>query len=132
MAMKNTGFVTEVLKDTVKVRVVRESACGGNCAGCHGCPSDAVIIECKKDGVTEFGVGDAVTVEMPNSSFFGGVLISYGLMTFTMIIGAIAGYVIFKNEIASVLGGFLGLTVGIALMKVLAKKQKIEITIKRK
>ncbi len=132
MAMKKTGFVTEVLKDTVKVRVVRESACGGNCAGCHGCPSDAVIIECKKDGVTEFDVGDAVTVEMPNSSFFGGVLISYGLMTFTMIIGAIAGYVIFKNEIASVLGGFLGLTVGIALMKVLAKKQKIEITIKRK
>lgn len=132
MAMENTGFVTEVLKDTVKVRVMRESACGGNCSGCHGCPSDAVIIECKKGELEDFSVGDEVTVEMPKRSFFDGILISYGLMTFMMIFGAVAGYIVLKKEISSVLGGFLGLAVGVALMKAISGKHKIEITIKRK
>ena len=44
--MVKSGFVVEVGEKLVKVRIERQSACGGNCAGCLGCPANAKIIEC--------------------------------------------------------------------------------------
>lgn len=131
MAMENKGFVTEVSGDVVKVRVVRESACGGNCAGCHGCPVDAVIVECRTNKDTLFNVGEEVRVEMSRKSFFQGVLISYGLMTVLMISGAVTGYNIWESEIASVIGGFLGLVVGGILMKIISDRKEMDVKISK-
>ena len=131
MAMENKGFVTEVSGDIVKVRVVRESACGGNCAGCHGCPTDAVIVECKINNDTLFNVGDEVIVTMSRKSFFQGVFVCYGLMTILMILGAVAGYSIWRSEIASVLGGFLGLAVGGIFMKIISVRKEIGVKISK-
>ena len=130
MAMENKGFVTEVLGDIVKVRVARESACGGNCAGCHGCPADAVIVECKTND-TLFNVGDDVIVTMSRKSFFQGVFGCYGLMTILMILCAVIGYSIWKSEIASVIGGFLGLAVGGIFMKIISAQKELEVKIRR-
>ena len=132
MAMEQTGYVVEVLGADVKVRVMRESACGGNCGACHGCPSGAVFITCANDAGTPFKVGEEVIVEMPTKQFFGGTLGSYGIMTLSMLFGAILGYLLTKHEAVSVLGGFLGLTAGILLMRVCFQGHQTGIKVKRK
>ena len=44
--MEQTGYVTKVSDGRIKVRVIRESSCGGNCVSCKGCPSGIQLIEC--------------------------------------------------------------------------------------
>ncbi|MEE1013759.1 MAG: SoxR reducing system RseC family protein [Clostridia bacterium] len=131
MAMEQIGYVVEVLGTDVKVRVVRESACGGNCGACHGCPSGAVFVTCANDIDVPFMVGEEVVVEMPAKQFFGGTLGSYGIMTLCMLLGAILGYLLTKYEAVSVLGGFLGLVVGILLMRVFFQGRQAAIKVKR-
>ena len=56
--MEQTGYVTKVSDGRIKVRVIRESSCGGNCVSCKGCPSGIQLIECAAyDGAA---VGDRV------------------------------------------------------------------------
>ena len=66
--MENTGYIVDILKDRVKVRVDRESACGGHCVSCKGCPTEAVIAECRLIGSAN--IGDKVRLSMDNSKFF--------------------------------------------------------------
>lgn len=131
MAMEQTGYVVEVLGTDVKVRVMRESACGGNCGACHGCPSGAVFVTCANDADAPFMVGEEVVIEMPTKQFLGGTLGSYGIMTFCMLLGAILGYLLTKHEAVSVLGGFWGLTAGILLMRVCFQGHQAAIKVKR-
>ena len=42
--MKSKGIVIEANKNTAKVRFIRESACGGNCASCGGCGTKPIEI----------------------------------------------------------------------------------------
>lgn len=70
MAMIQTGVVTETSAEAAKVRVDRESACGGNCAGCHGCPAGAVFVTCPNTPEDPLRPGDMVQIEMPARAFF--------------------------------------------------------------
>lgn len=128
--MEQTGYVTEINGDRVKVRVDRESACGGNCVSCKGCPASAVIVECRTDKDLE--VGDTVTLIMPNGAFYKNAFLGYGIMTILTIFGAFAGFALFKSEGASVLGALVGIFTGLLLTKLVSAKASPEITIKRK
>lgn len=112
MAMEQVGYVAELCGDFVKVRVDRESACGGNCAGCHGCPHNAILISCDNDLENPFTLGENVRVIMPTGIFFSGMLKSYGVLIFTVLLGAVVGYWLTHMEGFSVLGAFLGLLLG--------------------
>lgn len=122
--MKQYGYVTEVYNDKVKVRVVRESSCGGNCVSCKGCPAEAVTTECVAVG--DLSVGDRVCLTIPEKVFYRNTFLGYGLTTLLMILGAIVGYVAFASETASVLGTFVGLAAGLTLAK-FVYREKTEI-----
>lgn len=131
MALRQYGYVTAVVGDTVKIRVDRQSACGGNCGACHGCPSDAVLIEQKNDPDRPFSVGERVILVMPSRSFFSGLLQSYGALAVSLFGGAILGYLIGRTEGGCVLGGFLGLLIGGAVMTLLQKKKVLPVRVLR-
>ena len=124
--MVKSGFVVEVGEKLVKVRIERQSACGGNCAGCLGCPADAKIIECPYCG--SLAKGDRVKLVMSDGRFFKNVFWGYGLPTLMTVFGAAAGYVIFKKEGASVLGAALGLAAGLLAARLIFKRKNTEIT----
>lgn len=123
--MEQIGYVTEVQGDRVLVRVDRESACGGNCVSCKGCPTDAIIVECKHTEPLERG--DRVRLLMQNKSFFKNMFLGYGLSVIVMILGAVLGYIMFKAELASVLGAVVGLLFSLLAVKLIYPKDKIEI-----
>lgn len=123
--LKQIGYVTEVLDDTIKVRVDRESSCGGNCVSCKGCPASAVIVECKTNGDIE--KGDRVKIVLPNRKFFKNIFLGYGLSIILMVAGAVLGYVIFQSEGASVLGTALGLALGLIMQRLIFRGRSDEL-----
>ena len=131
MALRQYGYVTAVIGDTAKIRVDRQSACGGNCGACHGCSSGAVLIEQKNDPGHPFFIGERVILVMPFRSFFSGLLQSYGTLAVSLFGGAVLGYLIGRTEGGCVLGGFLGLLIGGAVMTLLQKKRFLPVRVLR-
>ena len=124
MAMRQQGVVTETTEDEAKIRVDRETACGGNCAGCHGCPSGAVFVTCPNSPSDPLRPGDIVSIEMPARTFFQHAFWSYGALAVFMLAGAIFGYWISGLEAGSVLGGFGALALGILMLRIVFGKRK--------
>lgn len=131
MAMEQKGYVAETDGIIAKVRVDRESACGGNCASCHGCPRNAVLVSCPVDSQNPVEVGDVVMVVMPTGRFFSGLLKSYGVLILTVLAGAVLGYSLRPSEGVSVLGAFLGLVIGGVWISFLSKKSQTGVTMQR-
>ena len=117
MAMEQVGYVARIDETEIIIRVARESACGGNCGACHGCPSDAILVACPNDDKQPYFIGEEVRLRMPSETFLSGTLLSYGLMTVAMLLGAILGYVVTNAEFGSVLGTFAGFAVGVLGMR---------------
>lgn len=127
--MEQNGYVTEINNGIAKVRVDRQSSCGGHCVSCKGCPSNAVIVECiAPDNIA---VGDTVKLCMPKGKFFKNAFWGYGFTTILTITGAVLGYLADNSDSASVLGAATGLVIGLLIVKILFKKNKIEITAKK-
>lgn len=123
--MKQTGYVTEIFGDRIKVRVERESSCGGHCASCKGCPSGVQLTECKGyDGVR---VGDRVELITSSKGFYTGVLLGYGLPAASAVAGAVVGYMLFKSESLSVLCTAAGLAAGLTTAKAASSKHAMTI-----
>ncbi len=131
MAMEQTGFVTEINGDVAKVRVDRESACGGNCAGCHGCPQTAVLVSCPINPENPVHIGEEVKVIMPTGRFFSGLFKSYGVLILSVLVGAVLGYSVRPSEGFSVLGALLGLMIGGVWVSFLSKKSQTGVMIQR-
>ena len=123
MSMVQYGYVTSVSDNKIKVSVVRESACGGNCVSCKGCPSDRVIIDYITDDYKKFSIGDYVKIEMPTASFFKGAFGGYILSSFLTLLFAVLGYWFFKSEGMSVISGMLGLIFGLVCVKLIFGKE---------
>ncbi len=127
--MEQRGYVTEINNGILKVRVDRESACGGHCVSCNGCPSAAVIVEC--DAIADVSVGDTVVLSVSSGRFFKNAFWGYGFITLLILIGAIVGYNIKPSDNASVLGAFIGLVTGLIIVKLLFRKSKAKLTAKK-
>ncbi len=127
--MRQEGYVVAASGDMVKIRVDRESACGGNCVSCKGCPAEAVIIECKTE--EKLAVGDRVEMTMPTGRFLGNAALGYGFLTVLAICGAVLGYTFWKSEGASVLGALVGIILGIAIFKIVFAEDRNEIRIEK-
>lgn len=131
MAMEQIGYVVGIENGRAKIRVDRQSACGGNCSGCHGCMQEAVFVYQEDDPTSPFQVGERVRLVMQTGSFFSGIFQSYGFMILTFFVGAILGYRISNREIVSVAGGFLGLLLGGALVHFCFKKKQPKMSVIR-
>ncbi len=123
--MKQYGYVTEVFENTIKVRVIRESSCGGNCVSCKGCPANAVIIECEKND--DYYSGEKVCLIMNDKSYYNGLFWGYGQLILLTVILSVLGYYIFRSEASSVFGGTIGLVLGLFIAKLIFKNRKCEI-----
>ena len=99
--MEQTGYVTKVSDDRIKVRVIRESSCGGNCVSCKGCPSGIQLIECAAyDGAS---VGDRVILYADSKSVIGGAAVGYAVPAALAILGSVGGFALYSTDISSVL-----------------------------
>ena len=127
--MENIGIVTQIVGETAKIRIDRESACGGNCVSCKGCPSSAVIIDI--ENTVGLCVGDRVKLTLDNKEFLKSALIGYGVMVVLMVVCAVLGYMLLHNESASVICGLSGLIIGFLILKIVYRNPKEKYNIEK-
>lgn len=120
--MENLGIITEVTKDKIKIRIDRQSACGGNCQSCAGCPSNAVVVEAERDA--DYHIGETVKLVTDTKVFLKSAFIGYGTMVILMVICAVGGYMYSKSESFSVISAFAGLVIGFFILKIVYRNQK--------
>ena len=114
--MEQTGYVVSVSGGAAKVRVDRESACGGNCVSCKGCPASAVIV----DVADELGLrkGDVVTLYEDTKKVIKYAAIGYGLMAVLLVVGAVVGFILTQRDIMAIIGAAVALLVGFLIVKI--------------
>ncbi len=66
--MKNKGKVEHIYDDCVIVKVVRQGACGDNCASCSGCSNRSMSVEVRCDHNVD--IGDLVEIESNSKYIF--------------------------------------------------------------
>lgn len=127
--MEKSGYVVQASEGKAKIRIHRESSCGGDCGRCGGCGSDEVVIETENS--LNLKAGETVKVIMDNKKFLRRAALGYGSLVAVMILGGILGYEIFQSEAASVLfvAGFLAIT--LLVLKRSFKGKTAEIRIER-
>ena len=125
--MTTIGTVVEASPHNIRVRIDRQSACGGQCVSCKGCSSEAVFITCPNDA--DYCVGDSVCLQMPFGKLLKNAFWGYGLMAILMFFGALLGYGIIRQEKASVIGAFLGLILGFCIVRLLFRHAKHAVTV---
>jgi len=113
--MTNYGTVSKVLPDgKAEVQVVRQSACGGNCAGCKGCAEKSVMTAVANNTVNA-QVGQRVLIESQTKTIFSVaafvyvmplvlVLVSYAIAS---SLGASEGICVLVSFLALALSGVI-------------------------
>ena len=124
--MDNIGIITKICGDTAEVKVIRDSACGGQCRSCSGCELKNHVITADIKTELDFSpsVGDKVNIFLDNKTFYAYSAAGYAVFVILLIAGGALGYMKFKTEIASVLGAFSGLAAGFLILKLIFKNKK--------
>ena len=117
--MEQIRFVTEAAGGFAKVRVDRESSCGGNCVSCKGCPSEAIVVSVKN----ELGLrkGDTVVLYEDTRKVIKYALIGYGLLALLMVVGAVVGYVLTHRDFVALLSAAAAVAIGFLCIKLAFK-----------
>ena len=106
--MKVTGTVTKRLNEkSILVKVIRSSACGGDChtcGMCHGGEAD-IIAECT-DWVQE---GDEVLVTIPNKRYFS---ISFAVF-FVPLIVILLAFLLCNQYLSEALSALISVSAGV-------------------
>lgn len=111
--MKRPGEITDVKNGMLLVTFCRPEACQ-TCGACEG-GKRQTRIWVKGNG----HVGDIAVVDMPDSMVIRASLIAYGLPLLFLLLGLVAGTLLFPdNDVAAILGALLGLGLSLILLKV--------------
>ena len=127
--MKVTGTVIERLDEKkIRLKVVRSSACGGDCHSCgmcHGGEAD-IIAECT-DAVQE---GDSVLVTIPNKRYFS---ISFAVFFVPLVVMILAFWLChqYLSEAISALVSFASGVLIFVAIALLSRRLKIPKAIKK-
>lgn len=125
--MEQTGYVVYADSSSAKVRVDRESACGGHCVSCKGCPTEAVIVELKNEhGLKE---GDTVTMYEDTKKVIKYAFIGYGLLAVLLVVGAVVGFMLTKKDIFALLFAAVFLAIGFVIIKLLFRNVESEFSV---
>ncbi len=127
--MIKTGYVTETDGKFARIRIYRESACGGDCGHCNGCESGEIIVEA--ENIINAKVGETVKIVMENRKFFRNALLGYGSLVLALIVGGIFGYGIFGTDLASGAFAFLFLLLTLLIYRLIFKNRETNIKIER-
>lgn len=124
--MKNIGIISEINGKEAKIKVLRQSACGGNCASCSGCELKNHFIDADIEREFDFSpkVGDKVQITMDDKLFYTYAILGYGIFVVFLIAGAVLGWNFYKNENSAIIGGALGIVAGFCAVKLIFKNKK--------
>ncbi|MDD6484834.1 MAG: SoxR reducing system RseC family protein [Clostridiales bacterium] len=73
--MQQIGTVERTDGEYAEVRIKRQSACGGNCAGCGGCGGREQVVKARNKAGAK--VGDTVALEMDSGKVIGAAAAVY-------------------------------------------------------
>lgn len=127
--MVKNGYVVMADEKKAKIRVNRESACGGNCSHCKGCGTDAILFEVEND--MNFKSGETVKVIMDDRKFLKKSFLGYGLLVALIIAGGVLGYEIFQNELVSFALMLIFLFLGLFILRKTFKERFSDIKVER-
>lgn len=125
--MKQTGTVISTDGTSAKIAVVRESACGGNCASCGGCKADTVVEALNLAGAKK---GDRVVLEMDSSRVLLTAFTVYTLPIILLIAVYFAAAALFHSETAGIAAGSGCMVLAYAAIIAFSKKNKNKYTLK--
>ena len=123
--MEKYGTVKETSGGYMNVTILRDSACGDNCAACGLCGNGREMTLRLKN-TKGFKAGDKIRLTSSDKSFLKHSAAGYLSLTALLIGGAVIGGICGGDWFAFG-GGLLGVLLGIAVLK-LFFKDKIEIT----
>ncbi len=110
--MKRPGEVTGVRNGMLQVTFCRPDACQ-SCGACEGGKKEHVIWV-----RGEANVGDIAVVDMPDKTVVRASFIAYGLPLLCLLLGLIAGALLFPgNDMAAAAGAGIGLLLSLLLLK---------------
>lgn len=127
--MQKKGYVVFSNDEIAKIRIKRESSCGGNCSHCKGCGTDELVLEV--DNVCDLKTGETVNVYMEDNGFIKKAFIGYGLLVFLAVFGAVLGYGVFENEFVSFVFLIVFLLAGLGFLKAIFKRKSNDIKIEK-
>lgn len=107
--MTNNGVVKKLLPGGMaEVAVIRQSACGGNCASCGGCSSNNVMTA-RAHNLVNAKTGQSVVIESSTKKIFGAVALVYVMPLIFFLASYIAADAMGLSEGICVLASFLAL-----------------------
>ena len=114
--MKKIGVVEHLFGEFADVAVMRETACGENCASCKGgcVPSGTIVRARNKAGAME---GETVVVEMENKRVLKAAFVVYIIPIILLIVGYALGHSIFQTEPAGIMTGIILMALGLLLVQ---------------
>jgi sigma-E factor negative regulatory protein RseC len=113
--MAESGQVVEIKEQLVVVRLERKEACA-SCKACvAGIEAKDMFIEA--ENLCDAKIGDWVNISLEQSSFLKAVFIVYTIPLIALLVGLGIGYLIFNNELGTVIVGFSLLAISFLTLK---------------
>ncbi len=104
--MHQTGIIEQLNYNNIaKIKITRSSSCGENCASCGLCSGRTRIIEAVND--INASVGDTVIINMTDKKILGAAFLVYIVPLIMLITGYCIGDIFFKQELFSIITGFI-------------------------
>lgn len=119
--MKEQGVVIEVTGDMVKVRLMQKPQCA-QCGMCSAAGGGYQILSIKTQ--KPFNLNQIVSIEVNRKILTLSTILLYGMPLFGFVAGAIAGYIIGKELMATVFAFGL-MTVDLIAAKILIKNLRL-------
>ena len=126
--MEKLGTVKEVIGADIIVSVVRDSACGDNCAACGLCGNGREMTVRLKN-TKGFEIGDRVRLVAEDKKVLGNSALGYLSLTALLIAGGVIGGIL-GGDWAAFCGAIAGLAVGVGALK-LFFKDKFDIDVQK-
>ena len=126
--MEKMGTIKDVCGDDMVVLVVRDSACGENCAACGLCGNGREMTVTLKN-TKDFKKGDRVRLLSDDKKVMKSSAVGYLSLTALLIGGGAVGGVL-GGDWAAFGGAIAGLALGIVVLKMFFKN-KIDIDVQK-
>ena len=117
--MEKSGTVIALNGSIATIKILRDSACGENCAACGLCQNRELTVKLLVDDDIKFG--DNVKLISEDKHILKSSALLYLVLTLLLILGGFLG-AIFDSDWISFILSVVFVLVGIAVFKVIPKK----------
>ncbi len=118
--MQQTGVVTEVINNRIKIKILRPSACSGNCSECGACSSKNHLVEAENQVGAK--IGDEVLLDMTSNKVINAAFLTYILPLLMLVLGYYIGIVTRIGEGFSILMCFIFMVITFFILHLYDKR----------